>query len=265
MKKNQGMGIIVCLSVDDGSEDSYAHIFPLLQKYEMPMTFNVITDCIAGKRKMPDAGLNAMTREQLQEMSGSHLTEIACHSADHTNRMESALRGRSDLLEWLGLPANTGMGFASPDSKMSMMEILEHRKEYEGAGFAYIRTGARLESWEVLRRTARRLSRIIHMGWLYAFAYHDTLLDEKNEFVLCAVPVMHENTEHQINALIRHAEKVGKNIILMLHRVKSSGESMYKDPWTWDIGKLEGLLQFLADEQKSGRLQVKCVKELAEG
>lgn len=264
MNRSGGREITVCLSVDDGAEDSCTRIFPLLQKYGMPTSFNIITDCIAGKKEMPDAGLKPMSREQLAEMAKSPLTEIACHGADHTNETESIRRGRRELLSMLGTPENMRIGFASPESRMDGRSISAQQQEWEKAGFAYVRTGPRVETLKLLRKAARRLSRSFHPGWLYVFAYNDTLLEETERFALSAVPVMHETTVSQVKALIRRAEKAGKNVILMLHRVKEAGEEMYKDPWTWGRGKMEELLQFLAEEQKAGKLRVKTVKELAE-
>lgn len=264
MRKNGSRGITVCLSVDDGAEDSYTYIFPLLQKYGMPASFNIITDCITGKMGMPDAGLKSMSWEQLLEMAQSPLIEIACHGAEHTNEAEGIRRGRRELLDMLGMPENTRIGFASPGSGLDWRSVSVQQLEWEKAGFAYIRTGPRLETLKLIRKAARRLSRSVRLDWLYIFAYKDTLLEQTERFALSAVPLMHETTVSQVKALIRRAGKAGKNVILMLHRVKKAGEEMYGDSWTWDYGKLEELLQFLAEKEKAGKLRVKTVKELAE-
>jgi len=265
MMERDGSGeITVCLSVDDGAEDSYTYIFPLLQKYGMPASFNIITDCVTGKMEMPDVGLKAMSREQLAEMAQSPLIEIACHGAEHTNETEGIRRGRRELLNMLGMPENTRIGFASPESRLDCRSVSAQQKEWEKTGFAYVRTGPRLRTLKLLRKAARRLSQGFHPGWLYVFAYNDTLMEETERFALSAVPVMHETTVSQVKALIRHAEKAEKNVILMLHRVKETEEEMYGDPWTWDLGKMEELMQFLAEDQKAGKLRVKTVKELAE-
>lgn len=65
----------VVLTFDDGYEDFYTNVFPLLKKYHMRATLYVIYDFI-GRRGF-------VTKEQVQELIDSNLVEIGSHTFDH--------------------------------------------------------------------------------------------------------------------------------------------------------------------------------------
>jgi len=63
------------LSFDDGYEDFYTDVFPLLKKYHMRATFYPIYDFIGRK--------GFVTKAQIQELVDSDLVEIGSHTLDH--------------------------------------------------------------------------------------------------------------------------------------------------------------------------------------
>lgn len=65
----------VILSFDDGYEDFYTVVFPLLKKYHMRATLYVIYDFIGRK--------GFVTHDQIQELIDSDLVEIGSHTLDH--------------------------------------------------------------------------------------------------------------------------------------------------------------------------------------
>lgn len=65
----------VILTFDDGYDDNYSELFPLLQKYQVKATVFIITDAIGGNHKM--------TAEQILEMSQSGLVSVQSHTATH--------------------------------------------------------------------------------------------------------------------------------------------------------------------------------------
>lgn len=73
----------VILTFDDGYEDNYTEMFPILKEYDAKATVFLITDLI-GK----DGYLN---KEQIKEMADSGLVKFECHTATHQD-----LRGLSD-------------------------------------------------------------------------------------------------------------------------------------------------------------------------
>jgi peptidoglycan/xylan/chitin deacetylase (PgdA/CDA1 family) len=65
----------VALTFDDGYEDFYENVFPLLKKYHAKATYFIINDYI-GRRGF-------ITEKQLKEVAASGLVEIGAHTLDH--------------------------------------------------------------------------------------------------------------------------------------------------------------------------------------
>lgn len=69
----------VVLSFDDGYAGHYEHVFPLLQKYQMPGVFFVFP----GKVDGDIVGRSTLTWDQVKEMAEDPLITIASHSVTH--------------------------------------------------------------------------------------------------------------------------------------------------------------------------------------
>jgi peptidoglycan/xylan/chitin deacetylase (PgdA/CDA1 family) len=67
---------MVALTFDDGYEDFYTEVFPLLKKYNIKASLYVIT---------ADSGGVYLTHDQLKELDASGLVEIGSHTVDHPN------------------------------------------------------------------------------------------------------------------------------------------------------------------------------------
>ena len=65
----------ILLTFDDGYDDNYTELFPLLKKYNVKATVFVITDLLGTE--------HYMTREQVKEMSDSGLVSIQSHTVTH--------------------------------------------------------------------------------------------------------------------------------------------------------------------------------------
>ena len=66
---------IQALTLDDGYEDNYTNLFPLLKKYQAKATISVVTGSIG------QPGI--LTADQIREMSDSGLVEFASHTVTH--------------------------------------------------------------------------------------------------------------------------------------------------------------------------------------
>lgn len=69
----------VVLSFDDGYAGHYEHVFPLLQKYQMPGVFFVFPGKVDGEI----VGRSTLTWDQVKEMAADPLITIASHSVTH--------------------------------------------------------------------------------------------------------------------------------------------------------------------------------------
>ncbi|MDR0889471.1 MAG: polysaccharide deacetylase family protein [Oscillospiraceae bacterium] len=65
----------VILTFDDGYDDNYTELFPLLQKYNVKATVFIITSAIGTSNKMTEA--------QIRELSDSGLVSIQSHTVTH--------------------------------------------------------------------------------------------------------------------------------------------------------------------------------------
>ena len=80
----------VMLTFDDGYDDNYTILFPLLKKYNIKATVFVITADIGGNHKL--------TADQIREMSDSGLVSIQSHTNSHTDL--NALSAEEQELEF---------------------------------------------------------------------------------------------------------------------------------------------------------------------
>jgi peptidoglycan/xylan/chitin deacetylase (PgdA/CDA1 family) len=75
MNKTISSDKFVILTFDDGYEDFYLNVYPLLKRYNMRATNYVIADYIGRK--------DFMNPKQIQELIDSDLVEIGSHTLDH--------------------------------------------------------------------------------------------------------------------------------------------------------------------------------------
>jgi peptidoglycan/xylan/chitin deacetylase (PgdA/CDA1 family) len=101
----------VALTFDDGYEDFYENVFPLLKKYRAKATYYIINDYI-GRRGF-------ITEPQLKEVASSGLVEIGAHTLDHAYlkgalpeyAVRQIVESKADLEKRLGMKITT---FAYP-------------------------------------------------------------------------------------------------------------------------------------------------------
>lgn len=68
----------VVITVDDGWESAYTHLFPIVKKYNVPVTLFIYPGTIS-------EGKHAMTWDQLKEMQQTGLFDIQGHTYSHPN------------------------------------------------------------------------------------------------------------------------------------------------------------------------------------
>lgn len=71
---------IVILTADDGWDDNYNFLFPLVQKYQIPFNLAIISSKVS---KTPAETNNFANEYELKEMLNSGLIQLASHTIDH--------------------------------------------------------------------------------------------------------------------------------------------------------------------------------------
>lgn len=252
----------VILSFDDSRKDFYTNVFPLLKKYQIKATLNVISDFVAHPEgySFPSGDDKAMTIDQVKECYDSGLVEIACHGHTHLNTQKDILDNIKAMKEW-GIDTD-GIGFASSGS-----HITWENKNDEGVwnlvkkgNLGYVRSGIQIRREGLLYSVYSLLDRYLHSKNLYWYLNKMTLLPsdttpivmkedarkENKPFVLSTTVHSHTSLQ-QIKYFIEQAGKEDA-IILMFHSVLKRGERGYgADRFYYDYNAFETLLAYIKD------------------
>ncbi|MBI5872654.1 MAG: polysaccharide deacetylase family protein [Candidatus Omnitrophica bacterium] len=105
----------VVLTFDDGYENNYTKLFPILKKYNFPATIFIIVNYLGKEKKMDGQHFKFMTPQMAKEMSDSGLVTIGAHTLDHLflpkiedqRELKRQIFGSKAALEkMLGVPVN---------------------------------------------------------------------------------------------------------------------------------------------------------------
>ena len=97
----------ISLSFDDSRRDFYSNVFPLLKKYNVPATLNVITERVM-RSKEEDQNRSYMTIDEVKDCAASGLVEIASHSENHRNHVDDVVLRINQLSDWNSWCYSTG-------------------------------------------------------------------------------------------------------------------------------------------------------------
>lgn len=73
----------VVITFDDGYEDTYTKVFPVLKKYRFPATVFLISNFLDKERALDGGTFKFMTRTMAKEMAASGLVTIGSHTRSH--------------------------------------------------------------------------------------------------------------------------------------------------------------------------------------
>lgn len=244
----------IALSFDDGRKDNYRLAQEMLIPMQIPATFNITTDYVMGRKGYLSPCPNlAMNREEVVDLAGNRLFEIAGHGKAHHNGFDNLINGVRELREWCHLDQ---IGIASPNSKLTDAEIRKKEERYRKEGITYIRIGDRAFGGKFARKCIRKLNTRIHSDDISSWVYKDTLLSEKDDFILNSVPVLRCDSLSGIKRLVGDAVRKDKSCVMMFHSVLKEGEEFYEDLWSWDFKRFRLLCSWLKEMESEKKLQV---------
>ena len=247
---------VLSFSFDDGRLDSIRAAEKLLFPRALPASFCITTGYVDGScpaRLLPTKK-PPVTLADLRRLAAEPLAEIAMHGNAHLNTEEDLLCCEAKLRNWLQLDSDTALGFASPDSGMSLARFRSSEAAELREHMLYLRTGLRIRTKKPLRVLCRKAGRIFRLPLLYRIAYHDTIMTECDGKILYSVPIMRDVTVPQVLAVVRDCVKRRGALVLTLHSVEP--EPSDSDVWSWREDKLERLCEALSELQDRGLLQI---------
>jgi peptidoglycan/xylan/chitin deacetylase (PgdA/CDA1 family) len=115
-------GLAVCITFDDGFEDNYTYLFPLLKKHQIKVTlFAAKQSVFPGKPMLQEAQIKEMSASGLVEMGGHTVTHIDLN-ATASDVAEAEIQANQQWLEEVtGKPCRA---FAYPFGKYTERDML---------------------------------------------------------------------------------------------------------------------------------------------
>ena len=253
-------------SFDDGRKDNLRTAFEILERNNIPASFNITTDFVSSLLRDDELPCKneALSKDEVIKLGSKEMFEIAGHGKKHSNECQNLISGIAELREWF--PNKIISGIASPYSQAKIEDLITDKNVYLNNGISYIRLGDRITSFVIVKKIFRKLNcKLFHIPFIYAWVYEECFIEQNGNFILYSVPVLKMDTVGEVLALIKHAVKKDKNLILMFHSVLQKGEPEYNSKWSWDWNKFEKLISTVNEMQKYNLLQVVTTQNLMTG
>ena len=240
----------VVLSFDDGRKDFFTQAFPILQKYGLPATLNVITNYADDTTQHNSALLGSMSWPDL-ETCRNHGIEIANHSANHTNQISEIIRGAKRLQSQFH--SGEAFGFSSPFSGICKKNLKEWIPLIDDGILCYIRSGNPLRQQNFYYKLLYFLYRFTNSSWAYY------LFNKRNYIPLSRIdqhflfPSITCNKDNSIEQLFFFLEKMPDNTasIIMLHSVLPEDQKIIRyGKWSHSLSEFEQICAYLSENSK---------------
>jgi peptidoglycan/xylan/chitin deacetylase (PgdA/CDA1 family) len=119
-------GLAVCITFDDGFEDNYINLFPLLKKHQIKITLFVAKQSVfPGKPMLCEAQIKEMSESGLVEFGGHTITHIDLNAAAPAVAEAEIQANKHWLEEVTGKPC---LAFAYPFGRYTERDVLILKK-----------------------------------------------------------------------------------------------------------------------------------------
>ena len=238
----------ISLSFDDARSDTFEYALPIINKYGLTATVNVISDYVINPQKycFPSAPY-AMKKEQIL-MWQKNGYEVACHGSTHTNSSEDIIKNIKELQDF-GVDINN-IGFASPESWLTVENIARTGiDELKKNGvISYIRTGIQIRREGVLYTTLAALEKLCHSKRLYYKLNKKCIINDfDSSNIILSAAIKDYTHVGQIKYFV-DMMKDSQGIILMFHSILPQENDYYgSDHYYWSINRFEELCKWLSE------------------
>lgn len=237
----------IVFSFDDGRADTYTVAMPIMQKYGLTATVNIISDYVLHPDKYSfTTSSKAMTAEQV--LKWQEWGEIASHGSTHKNTAEDIIRSLDELRS-IGVHGN--IGFASPESWLTDRNA-DSSGIYElkrNGIISYLRSGIQIRREGVVYTALSIAELYTHSSLLYYFLNRQNIIHSGQEYrIFPSCAVKDYSTVRQLKKMVKKvADKDA--LIIMFHSVLEKGDPLYgKDHYFWDATRFDQFCQWLCNQ-----------------
>ena len=247
----------IVFSFDDGRKDTYTEALPILKKYGLTATVNIVPDYILHAERYPQFLTQAMTVDMILQMQREGY-EIACHGYSHQNTAQDVLKNIDSFAQW-GLDT-AELGFASPYSELTQPLGSEFAELLAQKKLAYIRSGTQIRREGAVYAAAAIANDRLHAKRLFYSLNKDkpANVKEKRTFYQ-GVGI---NCHTSVGEIAYMLEKMPDEhvLILIYHSVLDAQQMQrYQNKWTTDKQDFEALCAWVAQNKALSAVTMKDV------
>lgn len=241
----------VVLSFDDGRKNFFTNALPILQKYKLPATLNIISDFMEKGDLIQLSSYNGgfVTWEEMEICRNCHI-EIASHSANHTNDIPEILRGVECLRSRLGMRET--IGFASPNSEIGRTNFSKYVPLLTSEKVKYIRSGNQLRRDGLVYAAMYYVYKFTKWKWAFSLYNRRNIISLKKPEGPIYFPSVNCNNDNSMDQLTAFLKKMPDKsaCIVMLHSVLQETDAGYReDKWSNTASDFEKLCATLAADE----------------
>ena len=237
----------IVLSFDDGTKDFLTNAFPILKKYNLPATWNLISEHIKSKESTDsELDSNSVFWSEVADCMQNGI-EIANHSANHTNEVEEIIRGKKIICAELN--TNSSIGFASPHSDICLQNFDMYKTLLQKGDAAYIRSGRQLKRDGLFYAFLYLVYRYTHMSKFYYWCNKRNIihLNEDMPLFFPSVTCNCDNTTKQVIDFVKKMPDKSASI-LTFHRIVHRTETNQQiNKWFNSIEDFDSLCRYLSE------------------
>ena len=237
----------IVLSFDDGTKDFLTNAYPILKRYNIPATWNLISEHIKSKESsVSELDSNSVFWSEVADCMQNGI-EIANHSANHTNELEQIIQGKEIICA--ELETNNRIGFASPHSDICLKNYDRYKILLQNGDVAYIRSGRQFKRDGLFHAFLYLAYKYTHMSKLYYWCNKRNIihLSEDMPLFFPSVTCNCDNTTEQVINFVKKMP-VESASILTFHRIVPKTETNQQiDKWFNYVEDLDSLCRYLSE------------------
>lgn len=233
----------IIFSFDDGRLDTYVNAIPIMKKYNIRGTLNIVSDFILNEKKYQCFGSSdnrSMSVSNILECQKEGI-EIALHGATHQNTVEDIRQNIEDFQK-MGVEVRE-VGFASPFSELTEENFDQIYRLVQDGEILYIRSGTQIRRKGIWFIFLSALNRIFPSRTLFYYLNKDNIIScsgNPSKF-LKGVSITKDTTVKEISYFVNKLQDMQAAILIFHSILKKSDKGYNKDNWFWNIDRFEKL------------------------